>query len=260
MRLLWQAPETSARARRFAGSLNLIGSSLALATVLLLAGGAPGHAEEGLVEAAYPAPFITTTGTEVGLASWYGPGFHGRATAGGERYDQESMTAAHRSLPLGTVIEVTSRDSGRTVRLRVNDRGPYHPDRALDLSRAAADALGAIERGVVPVEIRVIWPQYATYPVVRYAVQLGAFGKRERAESVAWKLRRLGARVSTAGMDPDGEIPVIYRVRVGSYTERGAATRMVQSLRGDGFTPFVVEITPRPVSTRPPATADTNPT
>ncbi len=88
-----------------------------------------------------------------GMASWYGPGFHGRRTANGERYNMHELTAAHRYLPFGTLLQVRSVHTGKTVVVRVNDRGPYKHQRILDLSRAAMDALGVLGRGVTQVEV-----------------------------------------------------------------------------------------------------------
>ncbi len=90
---------------------------------------------------------------ERGQASWYGPGFHGRRTASGDRFDQNALTAAHRQLPLGTRVTVTNLENGRSVRVAINDRGPYVDGRVLDLSRAAAHRLGMIGDGVVRVRI-----------------------------------------------------------------------------------------------------------
>jgi rare lipoprotein A len=94
--------------------------------------------------------------TQVGKASWYGPRFHGRKTANGEIFDQHAMTAAHRRLPLGTIVAVTSLDTGRTVKVRINDRGPYVRGRIIDLSRAAARKLGLIGQGVGRVKVKVL--------------------------------------------------------------------------------------------------------
>lgn len=94
--------------------------------------------------------------SEVGLASWYGEFHHGRPTASGEIFDMRRLTAAHRSLPLGTHLEVMNLENGRVVRVRVNDRGPYVDGRVLDLSLEAARALDMVERGVVPVRFDVI--------------------------------------------------------------------------------------------------------
>lgn len=96
------------------------------------------------------AACIFTAGTEVkaasgeqaGVASWYGPGFHGRKTANGERFDMNALTAAHRTLPLGTQVRVTNTHTGRSVVVRINDRGPYVGRRLIDLSKASAQAIG----------------------------------------------------------------------------------------------------------------------
>ena len=91
-----------------------------------------------------------------GSASWYGPGFHGRKTANGERYDMHALTAAHRSLPFGTKVRVTNRTNGRAVVVRINDRGPYAGGRVIDLSRGAAQAVSMMDAGVVPVNLEVL--------------------------------------------------------------------------------------------------------
>lgn len=101
----------------------------------------------------YPIGYV-----ERGVASWYGPGFHGRKTANGETYDMHQLTAAHRTLPLGSVVQVRSLTSGRTVTVRVNDRGPFAKNRILDLSQAGAQALSMIGNGTDQVEIKGLWP------------------------------------------------------------------------------------------------------
>lgn len=88
-----------------------------------------------------------------GSASWYGPGFHGRKTASGERFNMYGMTAAHRYLPLGTKVRVTNMDTGKSIVVKVNDRGPYHGNRILDLSKAAARSLGMIKSGTCKVKL-----------------------------------------------------------------------------------------------------------
>lgn len=94
---------------------------------------------------------VTVDAAECGRASWYGPGFHGRLTASGEVYNQWAMTAAHKTRPFGSVVTVTRTDTGASVQVRLTDRGPFIPGRIIDLSRAAADALGMITAGVVHV-------------------------------------------------------------------------------------------------------------
>jgi rare lipoprotein A len=94
---------------------------------------------------------------QVGDATWYGRQFAGRRTANGERFDPTKMTAAHRSLPFGTWVEVTRVDTGQRVRVRITDRGPFgHEERIIDLSRAAGEKLGMLKRGVAHVQVRVV--------------------------------------------------------------------------------------------------------
>jgi rare lipoprotein A len=91
-----------------------------------------------------------------GDASWYGPGFHGKKTASGEIYDQTKLTAAHKTLPLGSKARVTNLENGSTVEVQINDRGPFIEGRIIDLSRAAAWALGFVEAGIVPVRVEIV--------------------------------------------------------------------------------------------------------
>lgn len=91
-----------------------------------------------------------------GVASYYGPGFHGRRTANGERFNQNAMTAAHRTLPFGTQLKVTNMNNGKTAFVRVNDRGPYVGGRIIDLSVAAAHAIGSTSSGTAKVKLEVV--------------------------------------------------------------------------------------------------------
>ena len=94
-----------------------------------------------------------------GKASWYGPGFHGKKTASGEIFDDSKLTAAHKSLPLGSKAKVTNLSNGKTVDVEINDRGPFVEDRIIDLSQAAARALGMIHRGIAKVRVDLIGNQ-----------------------------------------------------------------------------------------------------
>lgn len=122
---------------------------LALGSLLFLAGGP--------IQADLANPRAERAGDlgyrEVGLASWYGPGFHGRTTASGERFDQNELTAAHRELPFGSEVKVTNLENGRSIVVAINDRGPYVPGRVIDLSKAAARRLGMVEEGIVKVRV-----------------------------------------------------------------------------------------------------------
>ncbi|PTD24477.1 septal ring lytic transglycosylase RlpA family protein [Sphingomonas fennica] len=95
---------------------------------------------------------------QTGLASWYGPGHHGRKTANGERFDMNAISAAHPTLPMPSYAEVTALATGRTILVRINDRGPFAPGRIIDLSRGAARALGVEKDGVVRVRVRRVYP------------------------------------------------------------------------------------------------------
>jgi rare lipoprotein A len=96
---------------------------------------------------------------QIGTASWYGRGFHGRKTASGERFNMNDLTAAHRTLPLGTRVVVTNLRTGRSVKVRINDRGPYVKGRKIDLSHAAARRIGITKKGVAKVKIVVVRPR-----------------------------------------------------------------------------------------------------
>jgi len=180
---------------------------------------------------------------QVGLASWYGDQFNGRPTATGERFDMHAMTAAHKTLPLPSMVEVTNMANGRTAVLRVNDRGPFVDDRIIDLSRGAAEDLGLLSRGVGEVRVRYLGPaprlggerlqQASTTPArpaprpveqaslsepSRFWVQAGAF-----ADPLAARLsaESLGGGASVAPADVEGRR--LYRVMVGPWTDANAA-------------------------------------
>ena len=103
-----------------------------------------------------PQADLPTSRDEFGVASWYGEWHHGKETANGESFDQWALTAAHRTLPLGSYVDVTNVDNGQQVRVRVNDRGPFIGGRVLDLSRGAAQRIGQLGAGLFHVRIRVI--------------------------------------------------------------------------------------------------------
>jgi rare lipoprotein A len=114
-----------------------------------------------------------------GLASWYGGKFHGRLTSSGEVFDTNEMTAAHRTLPFGTVLKVTNLDNGKTAVVRINDRGPFVEGRIIDLSRAGAEAIGMVGQGVARVSLEIV--EFATDKEL-YAIQVGAYGQERNAE------------------------------------------------------------------------------
>jgi rare lipoprotein A len=171
---------------------------------------------------------------ERGIASWYGPGFHGRFTASGERYDQQGFTAAHPTLPFGTELEIRNLGNGRSVRVRVNDRGPFRKNRVIDLSQAAARALGMIGPGTALVEIAAVGEP--TLAPRGFAVQVGAFAAAARAAELA---------ASLCDRYPDVRVrsdAVWHRVQVGAFAARHDAELAAEELAALGLTAVVVPL------------------
>ena len=125
----------------------------AVAAMMMFVLGPSASAEIGGMPHTPPGQGAATAYRQVGLASWYGPGFQGNPTANGEVFDQNRLTAAHRRLPLGSTVTVTNLDNGKKVTVEINDRGPYVDGRVIDLSKAAARRLDMVEDGVVKVRI-----------------------------------------------------------------------------------------------------------
>jgi rare lipoprotein A len=173
---------------------------------------------------------------EVGMASWYGPDFHGGRTATGETYDMHGMTGAHPTLPLPTWVRVTNLENGRSVVVRLNDRGPFARGRIIDLSRAAAEQLDMIRAGTARVEVRSLaneGPAPAAAVPVAYYAQAGAFGSRENAEALAGRLRSAGIEGVTVSESAAGGRP-LFRVRAGPAASLADFDRLVERLRAAG--------------------------
>jgi len=124
-----------------------------------------------------------------GLASWYGGKFQGRTTSSGEVFDTNLMTAAHRSLPFGTIVKVTDQESGKSTLVKINDRGPFVEGRIIDLSRAAAEEIDMLGQGVARVSLEIV--AFATDKEV-YAIQVGAYGLEKNAEKARLALEAAG--------------------------------------------------------------------
>jgi peptidoglycan lytic transglycosylase len=184
--------------------------------------------------------------TEEGIASWYGTKFHGRKTSSGEPYNMYAMTAAHKSLPLPTYVEVTHKGNGRKIIVKVNDRGPFHKGRIIDLSYAAARKLGVSGTGTGPVSIRVIntgaldlKTDAVVLPVPssgkgKIHVQVAAMGTELAAEKMATDLRsKKIPSVRVHVVDNDGTR--LYRVRVGPLPNVDLAYKVINELNGIGL-------------------------
>ena len=166
--------------------------------------------------------FVLSTSTgylERGVASWYGPGFHAQSTSNGERYDMYAMSAAHKTLPLPAYVQVTNLRNGRSVTVRVNDRGPFKDGRIIDLSYTAASKLGMLRDGTAFVEVRAVTTSEqadhaAVAPATALFVQAGAFTAEANAQKLVTQLRAQGVtNANVRGDQVNGQ--TLYRVRVG---------------------------------------------
>ncbi len=171
-----------------------------------------------------------------GIASWYGRKFHGRNTSSGEPFDMHLATAAHRSLPLPTYAQVTNLENGSTVIVKINDRGPFHADRLIDLSYAAAVKLGMAASGTARVEVRAIGfgdPGPAR-PAVKVSdgvfLQVGAFGKRTTAEQVAGQM--MAQRLQPVSIAQAGGL---FKVWIGPYRHESEIELSINRLIELGF-------------------------
>jgi rare lipoprotein A len=189
---------------------------------------------------------------ERGIASWYGTKFHGRRTSSGEPYDLSQMTAAHKTLPLPTYARVTNLQNGRTIIVKINDRGPFHPNRIIDLSYVAAAKLGILGEGTGLVEVEAINPSApekpllaARKPATRQAaslfLQVGAFKSRDNAKRLSSKLQK--AKVGDIHiMEASNASGSLYRVRIGPLDSVDEADRISSSLVSRGYTSTQVVI------------------
>lgn len=199
---------------------------------------------------------------EAGIASWYGMKFHGHLTSNGEVYDMYEMTAAHKSLPIPTFARVTNLDNGRSVVVRVNDRGPFHEDRLIDLSYAAAYRLDILQRGTGRVQVEAITvepsgqmlasasgvhnPTQALSTPLRAShdrryLQIGAFSSEAAARNVQLQVMPFatGFAVGIYTASPSGS--PIYRVKIGPLNVGEPLDTLIAKLAGAGFnTPHLV--------------------
>ena len=178
-----------------------------------------------------------------GIASWYGRDFHGRRTANGEIYDMHALSAAHKTLPLPTLVRVTNLENGRSVIVRVNDRGPFVKNRLIDLSYAAAKQLGYADRGTTRVRVQTLdlpAPQtrQASHTNATPAahggtqIQVGAFASRDHAEALATQLKAWLKRVHIVASKTT---PPLYKVRIGPFQQARDVEQQITILQQHGF-------------------------
>ncbi|MEM8548586.1 MAG: septal ring lytic transglycosylase RlpA family protein [Pseudomonadota bacterium] len=188
----------------------------------------------------------TATGyREQGLASWYGPKFHGKLTSSREPYDMYAYSAAHKTLPLPTWVRVTHLGNGRSIVLRINDRGPFVGDRIIDLSYAAAVALDVVESGTALVEVEALNPGKAAAPAPALPptpdettrsdgliMQVGAFAAMANANRLVQQLERAGISAVYIEPTPDGSA---QRVRIGPFASVSEYDALLPKLRRLGI-------------------------
>ncbi len=179
-----------------------------------------------------------------GVASWYGKKFHGRLTSNGETYNMYAMTAAHKTLPLGVEVRVTNQRNGKSVLVRINDRGPFVAGRIIDLSYAAAQKLDIVAQGTAPVRVvalgyphrkgtKTTYSEPLNYDAGSYAVQIGAFSQADNARRLAGRLRSRFGRTDVSISASNGR--TLYRVRVGEFRSLRAAEIAKDTLRNGDF-------------------------
>jgi rare lipoprotein A len=196
--------------------------------------------------------------SEVGTASWYGEDFHAKRTANGEKYDMNTLTAAHRTLPLPSIVRVTNLENGRSLVLRVNDRGPYAKERIIDISKRGAQLLGYQTKGTTKVRVEILEKeskalkaallnqaaQQETEKVTltsnssqnslntQLYIQAGSFTQKGLADNLCSRLSSFGkSRVSSAAVNGS----VFYRVRLGPFSYEEEAEVTLNKLRNNGI-------------------------
>jgi len=176
---------------------------------------------------------------ETGTASWYGEDFHGKPTASGQIYDMYGISAAHKTIPLGSQVRVTNLANGKQVIAPIMDRGPFVGDRVIDLSYGAAQRLEMIEVGLAKVRIEVLEiPR--SYRGGRYTLQFGAFAERDNARKLADKLESKGYRPDIEETNVHGD--TLYRVRLGLFNSIEGAQSLEREFSSTGITCFIVAL------------------
>jgi rare lipoprotein A len=175
---------------------------------------------------------------EQGMASWYGPGFHGKTTSNREIYDMHDMTAAHRTLPFGTHVMVTNLENGRSVTVRINDRGPFVKDRIIDLSYAAARQLDMLGPGVVKVRAEVL-PHVSPDPAEqKFSVQVGSFTVKSNASALSNSLKERYAGVYISTFRTSRQTYYRVRIKARSMEEARSTARKLQA---EGYAVMTLE-------------------
>jgi len=191
-------------------------------------------------EAEKRRPISEEETTQIGIASWYGIEEHGSPTATGERFSRYAFTAAHKSLPMGTIVRVTNLENGKDVIVKINDRGPFVEGRLIDLSHAAATSIGMLRNGTANVKIDVVTApgRSSDFFVPIYTVQVGSFSNQENALAFKDRLSTSYDDVRIETFKLEGE--KYYRVRIGHFYRREQAERLSNKLNNHGYSCKVI--------------------
>ena len=178
--------------------------------------------------------------TENGIASWYGRDFHGKTTANGERYNMYGMTAAHKLLPFGTQVRVTNKNNGKSIVVRINDRGPFVANRVIDLTKTGAEKIDMLGPGTAPVRLEAIGGVAGLRQDGnmdgKFYVQVGAFRSKDNADRLVARLTSSGSPARSLYNDNDG----YWRVQVGPVPTLFEAQNRGRALSGEFSTNFVI--------------------
>lgn len=180
--------------------------------------------------------------TQTGIASWYGPGFHGKATASGATYDQNNFTAAHQTLPLGTRVRVTNLENGSATEVSINDRGPFAKGRIIDLSYSAAQQIQMVGPGTALVRVDVLETPIKLQKIrdtLDYTLQLGSFTQLENARQLRDRAAASFSDVTIAPLQAK-EI-TYYRVHLGTFSSRIDAEERARQITQAGFSVIIME-------------------
>ena len=180
--------------------------------------------------------------SQTGIASWYGPGFHGKATASGDIYNQADLTAAHQTLPLGTRVMVTNLENGSSTQVIVNDRGPFAKGRIIDLSYAAAQSIDMVGPGTALVRVDVIDSPTRIQiirPSLDYTLQVGSFSQLENAQQLRDRLAKSFSGVAIATLQ--SKDLTYYRVQLGTFSNRADAEERARQITQAGYSVIIME-------------------
>lgn len=176
---------------------------------------------------------------ESGVASWYGPNFHGKKTANGERFDQNELTAAHRTLPFNSIVRVINSSNGNSVIVRINDRGPYAKNRIIDLSKKAAERIDIIQNGTGNVKL-ILLNNNAKLPanlkIPHYTVQVGSYANKQDALKISSNIA--DSRIVKANINGKS----VYRIFIGLFQDKSEAESLNQYLKSAGYNGFVKQV------------------